>query len=70
VGIGVTDAEGFVFSAGMSLRRRPLTRSTLGRSVSEHPLLSHRVSASIYTEALALWRKGAPVHGHPQRDAA
>jgi hypothetical protein len=66
VGIGVTDDEGLVFSAGMSLRRRPLTRSTLARSLREHPLLSHRVSASIYTEALALWRKGAPVHGHPR----
>lgn len=70
VSIGVTDDEGLVFSAGMSLRRRPLTRSTLGRSLREHPLLSHRVSASIYTEAVALWQKGAPLHGHPQRDAA
>jgi hypothetical protein len=66
VGISVTDADGLVFSAGMSLRRRPLTRVELGRSLREHPLLSHRVSASIYTEALRLWRKRAPFHGHPR----
>jgi hypothetical protein len=66
VGIGVTDAEGLVFSAGMSLRRRPLTRAELGRSLREHPLLSHRVSASIYAEAFQLWRSGAPFHGHPR----
>jgi DUF1365 family protein len=70
VGIGVSDGEGLVFSAGMSLRRRPLTRATLARSLRDHPLLSHRVSASIYSEAVALWRRGAPVHGHPRRDAA
>ena len=66
VGISVTGEDGLLFSAGMSLRRRPLTRAELGRSLREHPLLSHRVSASIYTEAFKLWRKGAPVHGHPR----
>jgi DUF1365 family protein len=70
VGISVTDTDGVVFAAGMSLRRRPLTRSQLVRSLREHPLLSHRVSASIYTEALRLWSKGAPFHGHPAEDAA
>ncbi len=70
MGISVTDDDGVVFSAGMSLRRRPLTRAELGRSLREHPLLSHRISASIYTEALRIWRKGAPLHGHPQPGAA
>jgi len=70
MGISVSDDEGVLFTAGMSLRRRPLTRAELGRSLREHPLLSHRVSASIYTEALRLWHKGAPLHGHPQPGAA
>lgn len=65
VGISVTDEDGLVFSAGMSLRRRPLTRAELGRSLREHPLLSHRVSTSIYREAFELWRRGAPIQAHP-----
>jgi DUF1365 family protein len=70
MGISVSDDEGVVITAGMSLRRRPLTRAELGRSLREHPLLSHRISASIYTEALRLWRRGAPLHSHPQSGAA
>jgi DUF1365 family protein len=70
MGISVTDDDGIVFSAGVSLRRCPLTRAELRRSLREHPLLSHRISASIYTEALRLWRNGAPLHGHPQPGTA
>lgn len=58
-----------VFDATLVLHRRPLDRAALGRVVTRYPLMTARVSAGIYRQALALRRAGAPVHPHPRRRA-
>ncbi len=67
--LGVDDfgADGRVFSASMVLRRRPATRRSLGRVLWRYPLMTMRVSWGIYRQALALRRKGVPVHPHAGR---
>lgn len=54
-----------VFSARLSLHRRPLDRAAMGDVLRRHGLPAHRVSAGIYAHAVRLWRKGAPFHHHP-----
>jgi uncharacterized protein len=63
--ISVHEGDAQVFAAGMRLRRRPVSRQTLGRLLWRYPLLTMRVSAAIHTHALRLWRKGATFHAHP-----
>jgi DUF1365 family protein len=54
-----------VFAADLALRRVPLTKANALRVPLRHPLLTWRVSASIYRHAARLWRTGAPVHRRP-----
>jgi DUF1365 family protein len=63
--ISVREGAVQVFSAGLRLRRHPVSRRTLGRLLWRYPLLTMRVSAGIHTHALRLWRKGATFHPHP-----
>jgi uncharacterized protein len=56
-----------VFDATLALRRRAISRSALGRVLWRYPLLTLRVSAGIYWQALRLRAKGAPFHSHPGR---
>jgi len=56
-----------VFEASLALRRREISRAALGRLLWRYPLLTLRVSAGIYRQALRLWSKGAPLHSHPAR---
>ncbi|MET0912178.1 MAG: DUF1365 domain-containing protein [Acidimicrobiales bacterium] len=56
-----------VFEASLALRRRAITRSSLGRLLWRRPLLTLRVSTAIYTQALRLWAKRTPYHPHPAR---
>ena len=56
-----------LLGATLSLRRRALDRRALGRLLWANPLLTHRVSASIYAQAARLRLRGAPFHGHPAR---
>jgi DUF1365 family protein len=56
-----------VFEASLALRRRPITRSSLGRLLWRHPLLTLRVSSGIYAQALRLWAKRTPYHPHPAK---
>ncbi len=55
-----------VFDATLALRRKPLTRSTLGRVTARYPAATLRVLALIYGQALALKLKGVPLHPRPQ----
>lgn len=58
-----------VFDAALVLRRREISRAALGRLLWRYPMLTHRVSAGIYAQALRLRAKGAPFHRHPARHA-
>lgn len=61
------DSDELVFSARLTLQRRPLDRASMSHVLRHHALPSHRVSAGIYRNALRLWRKGAPFRHHPHR---
>jgi hypothetical protein len=54
-----------MFDATMVLRRQPLAASSLHAALLRHPLMTARVIAAIYWQALHLWRKRAPFHEHP-----
>lgn len=65
------DADGaLVFDARLALRRRPLARSALLRTLARRPGMSLRVLAGIYAQALRLRLKGAPWHPRPERGTA
>lgn len=59
-----------VFDAQLALRRRPLTRAALLRTLARRPGMSLRVLAGIYGQALRLRLKGARWHPHPARGTA
>ena len=67
--LGVDDLRGgaVLFAASMVLQRRPADRRSLGRVLWRFPLMTMRVSWGIYRQALALRRRGVPVHPHPDR---
>jgi hypothetical protein len=54
------------FDATLSLRRTPITRGSLTRVLLAYPLMTWKVTAMIYRQALRLRRKGARVHAHPK----
>ena len=59
-----------VFRARLALRRRPWSAASLWRAALRQPLMSWKVHAAIYWQALRLWLKGVPVHLHPATRAA
>ncbi len=70
--LGVDDLRGdeLVFSASMVLDGRTADRRALGRILWRFPLMTMRVSWGIYRQALALKRRGATFHRHPEDEAA
>lgn len=55
-----------VFHAGLALRRRPLSRWEMLRTVLRHPMMCARIVLGIHWHALRLWRKGCPFYAHPK----
>lgn len=55
------------FDATLSLERRPLDGAGLARALGAYPLMTARVSAAIYWQALRLWWRGTPFHPHPRK---
>jgi len=56
-----------VFDATLALRRRPLTAKNLRRVLTRYPLMTTKVVAAIYWQALRLKLKGATFYPHPKR---
>lgn len=54
-----------VFRAVLSLRRRAWGAGALWWAALSLPLMSWKVHAAIYWQALLLWVKGTPFHPHP-----
>lgn len=55
-----------LFSASMVLREREITGPQLARVLTRYPLMTVKVVAAIYWQALRLWLKGTPFHEHPK----
>lgn len=56
---------GKLFDATLTLERRPISGRTLMSALALYPLMTVRVIAAIYWQALRLWVKGAPFYPHP-----
>ncbi len=56
-----------VFDAHLDLERREIGTRSLARVLVRYPLMTARVSAAIYWQALRLRRKGAPFFSHPRK---
>ena len=59
-----------VFDATLNLRRAPITGAALAGSLARHPLVTFKVTAAIYWQALRLWLKGLPLFTHPDKTGA
>ena len=55
------------FDATLELKRVPITVGSLSRVLVAYPLMTWKVTAMIYRQALRLKLKGAPVHTHPKK---
>jgi uncharacterized protein len=65
VTLEVVQADRRLFAAALSLRRRPVSRASLGHLLWSHPAMTHRITAGIYAQAARLRLKGAPFFAHP-----
>lgn len=54
-----------VFDATMVLRRETITPGKLRGILFRYPLMTVKVIAAIYWNAMMLWLKGTPVYSHP-----
>lgn len=64
------DADGPTLTAALTVRRRILSDRALASAWLRRPLMTLKVTAGIYWEALHLWRKGLRLRPRPPAPAA
>lgn len=69
VAIDESDGDGPLLYAGFTGKRKLLTDRALARVLLALPLMTIKVTAGIYWEALRLWLKGVPVYRHEPQDS-
>ena len=65
--LGSIEAGAEVFQAGMKLQRRDLNAAQLRRMTRRFPLMTAKISAAIYIQALKLRWKKCPFYKHPNK---
>ena len=58
-----------VFDATLILKREEIGAASLAKALINFPLITLKVVAAIYWQALRLWAKRIPFHPHPSRRA-
>ena len=56
-----------VFDASIAMTRTEIGGRSLARMLATFPLMTMKVVAAIYWEAMKLWLKGTPFHTHPEK---
>ncbi|MEP5763939.1 MAG: DUF1365 domain-containing protein [Halieaceae bacterium] len=59
-----------VFDATLSMQRHELNNTSLNRFLWRYPMMTAKVVAAIYWQAMRLWLKGLPFYSHPSRTAS
>lgn len=59
------EGEELVFHAAMTLQRRPISSASLAMALVGFPMMTAKIVAGIYWQALRLWFKRTPFHPHP-----
>lgn len=56
-----------VFDATLSLSAQPITAANLNKNLIKYPFMTVKIAFAIYWQALRLYLKGVPLHGHPNK---
>jgi hypothetical protein len=56
-----------LFDASLMLKRRSITHKALTRMIVKYPLMTMKVTAMIYFQALRLLLKNTPFFTHPKK---